>query len=145
MLPLGQWLADPRPDTLIYSCGPEPLLQAVESASSHWPPTSLRVERFAAAPMDDDVVDVPFEIDLARSGRVLDVPVGKSILDVLRGAGIPTLSACQSGTCGTCETPVLDGVPDHRDAVLDEDERAANDYMMICISRACTERLVLDL
>jgi ferredoxin-NADP reductase len=145
LLPLDQWLADRQPETLIYCCGPEPLLQAVEAASDHWPPKSLRIERFSPAPLDDDAVDVPFEIDLEKTGKVLEVPVGKSILDVLREAGIPTLSACQSGTCGTCETAVLDGIPDHRDAVLDADERAANDYMMICISRACTKRLVLEL
>jgi ferredoxin-NADP reductase len=144
LLPLHQWLADPQPDTLIYSCGPGPLLQAVEDAARHWPPKSLRSERFSPLPLGD-AVDTPFEVKLAKSDRVLQVPTGKSILDVVREADIPTLSACQSGTCGTCETPVLEGVPDHRDSVLDADERAANDYMMICVSRASTRRLVLDL
>ncbi|PRY41635.1 PDR/VanB family oxidoreductase [Umezawaea tangerina] len=145
LLPLDVWLADPRPDTLIYCCGPEPLLRAVEDATRHWPPGALRVERFSPVPSDDDTVDSPFEVELAMSDLVLTVPAGKSVLDVVREAGVRILSSCQAGTCGTCETPVIEGVPDHRDFVLNADERAANDYMMICVSRACTRRLVLDL
>jgi ferredoxin len=64
---------------------------------------------------------------------------------VVEEAGVGVLSSCAEGTCGTCETAVLDGVPDHRDSVLDQTERQANDCMMICVSRSCTERLVLDL
>ncbi|MEO5711319.1 MAG: 2Fe-2S iron-sulfur cluster binding domain-containing protein [Nocardioidaceae bacterium] len=69
----------------------------------------------------------------------------RSILDVAEAAGVGVLSSCTDGTCGICETPVLTGVPDHRDSVLTEDEPQANDCMMICISRSCTSRLVLDL
>ena len=73
------------------------------------------------------------------------MPVDRSILSVVEEAGVPVLSSCGEGTCGTCETSVLDGVPDHRDSVLDARQRAAGDCMMICVSRSCTSRLVLDL
>ena len=75
----------------------------------------------------------------------MTVPPEQSILSAVEEAGIGVLSSCQEGTCGTCETPVLEGIPDHRDSVLDADARQAGDCMMICVSRACTPRLVLDL
>ena len=86
-----------------------------------------------------------FDIELRRSGLTLTVPPEQSILDVVEAAGVGVLSSCAEGTCGTCETGVLDGEPDHRDSVLTADERAANDCMLICISRSCGARLVLDL
>ena len=73
------------------------------------------------------------------------MPPEQSILDVVEAAGVGVLSSCAEGTCGTCETGVLDGLPDHRDSVLTADERAANDCMLICVSRSCSARLVLDL
>ena len=85
------------------------------------------------------------EVHLAQSGLTLTVPPERSILDAAEEAGIGVLSSCREGTCGTCETPVLDGIPDHRDSVLDAQARKADDCMMICVSRACTPRLVLDL
>ncbi|MTD56343.1 PDR/VanB family oxidoreductase [Amycolatopsis pithecellobii] len=128
-------------DTAVYCCGPEPLLLAAERAVPEW--LSLHVERFAAKENSGERTE--FEVELARSGMTLTVPAEQSILDTVEGAGVPVLSSCQGGICGTCETPVLDGVPDHRDSVLSEQEQAANDTMMICVSRACGERLVLDL
>jgi ferredoxin len=76
---------------------------------------------------------------------VLAVPAGRSILDVVEDSGVSVLSSCQEGTCGTCETTVLSGRPDHRDSVLTEEEQQAGDAMMICVSRSCSPRLVLDL
>jgi ferredoxin len=84
-------------------------------------------------------------VELAASGLTLTVPPDRSILEVVEQAGVGVLSSCSEGTCGTCETAVLAGVPDHRDAVLDESEQAAGDCLMICVSRSCTDRLVLDL
>lgn len=84
-------------------------------------------------------------MELAQSGLTLTVPTGKSILEVIEAAGIPILSSCHEGTCGTCETPVLDGQVDHRDSLLTAEERAANDTMFVCVSRAACPRLVLDL
>jgi ferredoxin-NADP reductase len=144
-LDLDGLLGTPRADTKVYCCGPEPLLAAVEQRCTNWPRGSLHVERFVAKPLTEPVLTEAFEVRLAQSDLTLSVPPEKSILDVVEEAGVGVLSSCTEGTCGTCETPVLDGVPDHRDSVLDETEREANDCMMICVSRACTARLVLDL
>ena len=86
-----------------------------------------------------------FEVVLERSGLTLTVEADQSVLETVRAAGVAALSSCTEGTCGTCETAVLDGEVDHRDSILDDDEKAANDCMFICVSRACTPRLVLDL
>lgn len=145
LLDLDSLLGTPRADTLIYCCGPEPLLGAVEERSTSWPGGSLRTERFTAKPLTAPVLGESFEVVLQQSGLTVTVPVDRSILSVVEEAGVGVLSSCSEGTCGTCETPVLDGEPDHRDSVLDEDEQKAGDCMMICVSRSCTARLVLDL
>jgi ferredoxin-NADP reductase len=145
LLDLDSVLGTPRPDTLVYCCGPEPLLAAVEERCRAWPPRSLHVERFSARPLSAPVRAEAFDVELARSELRLTVPPDRSILDVVEEAGIGVLSSCAEGTCGTCETGVLSGLPDHRDSVLTEEERAAGDCMMICVSRSCTARLVLDL
>ena len=144
-LDLAGLLGTPRDDTAVYCCGPEPLLAAVEQRCAGWPHGALHVERFAPKPQAEPERAEAFEIVLAQSELTLGVPSDRSVLDVVEEAGIPVLSSCAEGTCGTCETPVLEGLPDHRDSVLNEEERAANDCMMICVSRSCTSRLVLDL
>jgi cytochrome P450/ferredoxin-NADP reductase len=138
-------LGRPQPDTKVYCCGPEPLLAAVEQRCDRWPKGSLHVERFVAKPLTEPVLHEAFEVHLAQSRLTLTISQEQSILSAVEEAGIGVLSSCQEGTCGTCETPVLEGIPDHRDSVLDEDARQANDCMMICVSRACTPRLVLEL
>jgi cytochrome P450/ferredoxin-NADP reductase len=145
LIDLEGLLGVPQPDTKIYCCGPEPLLAAVEQKCSTWSRGALHAERFVAKPLSEPVLHEAFDVHLAQSGLTLSVPPEKSILTVIEEAGIGVLSSCLEGTCGTCETPVLDGVPDHRDSVLDQDAREANDCMMICVSRASTPRLVLDL
>jgi ferredoxin-NADP reductase len=139
LLPLDEILSGLADGTAVYCCGPEPLLAAVEARV---PASALHVERFRA---DTDVCGGPFEVEIASCGRVLTVQAGATILGTLRDAGIDVLSSCEEGTCGTCETGVLAGVPDHRDSVLTPAERAAGDIMMLCVSRAKTPRLVLDL
>ncbi len=84
-------------------------------------------------------------VELRRSGVTLSVPPDKSILATIQGAGLIVPCSCEEGTCGTCETGVIDGVPDHRDSVLSAAEQASNKVLMICVSRAKSERLVLDL
>lgn len=91
------------------------------------------------------VGDASFEVEFARSGRVVVVPPGESILDVARQAGIEPLASCTEGVCGTCETSVISGVADHRDHLLTETERERGDTILICVSRARAGRLVLDL
>jgi ferredoxin-NADP reductase len=145
LLDLDRLLGVPRPDTLVYCCGPEPLLQAVEQRCAGWPEGSLHLERFSPKAQGDPVRQETFEVELAQSGLTLLVPPDRSILDVVEAAGVPVLSSCQEGTCGTCETPVLAGEVDHRDSLLTPAEQAADDTMFICVSRAACPRLVLDL
>jgi ferredoxin-NADP reductase len=142
---LAGLLGTPQPDTKVYCCGPEPLLNAVEQRCTAWPKGSLHVERFVAKPLTEPVLHEAIEVHLAQSNLTLTIPPDTSILTAVEEAGIGVLSSCGEGTCGTCETPVLEGVPDHRDSVLDQEAREANDCMMICVSRACTPRLVLDI
>jgi ferredoxin-NADP reductase len=145
LLDLDTLLGTPQAGTLVYCCGPEPLLNAVEQRCATWPRRALHVERFSAKPLTAPARAEAFEVVLARSELTLTVPPDRSILDVVDEAGVGVLSSCAEGTCGTCETPVLDGEPDHRDSVLDEDERQAGACMMICVSRSRSPRLVLDL
>jgi ferredoxin len=143
LLDLAALLSGP-PDGLVYCCGPEPLIKAVEEHCLRWPPGLLHVERFTPVSTDTDA-GTAIEVELTLSGRTLTVPPGTPILSAVEEAGIQVLSSCREGTCGTCETTVLAGVPDHRDSLLTEEERAAGDTMMICVSRARTPRLVLEL
>jgi ferredoxin-NADP reductase len=145
LLDLAGLLGEQLADTLVYCCGPEPLLVAVEAACASWPSRSLHVERFVAKPLTEPVRSDSFEVELSRSGQVLTVSPDQSILEVVRAAGVPVLSSCEEGTCGTCETVMLDGIADHRDSLLDDDERAENSCMFICVSRALSPRLILDL
>ncbi|MEO3808057.1 PDR/VanB family oxidoreductase [Sphaerisporangium sp. B11E5] len=145
LLDLDSLLGTPRPDTVVYCCGPEPLLVAVEKRCASWPEGALRVERFVPKPDTGDAPQAAFEVELAQTGTTLTVPPDRSILEVVEDAGVAVLSSCREGTCGTCETAVLHGVPDHRDSLLTEEERAAGDVMFICVSRAVSPRLVLDL
>jgi ferredoxin-NADP reductase len=146
LLDLDTLLGEPRPGTLVYCCGPEPLLAAVEQRMAAWPAGSLHLERFAAPVVERDPVDEhSVEVVLAESGRSLLVGPETSILRALLDDGVDMLHDCQDGICGACETKVIEGEVDHRDHVLSERERAANDCMMVCVSRACGTRLVLAL
>jgi ferredoxin-NADP reductase len=145
LLDLQALLGEPEEGTAVYCCGPEPLLAAVEQHCTTWPRGTLHLERFSPK---TDAAQGPrheFEVELAQSGTVLRVPADQSVLEVVERAGVSVLSSCQEGTCGTCETTVLDGTPDHRDSVLTAEEQEIGDAMMICVSRSCSPRLVLDL
>ncbi|MFF4710629.1 PDR/VanB family oxidoreductase [Streptomyces eurythermus] len=145
LLDLDTLLGTPRPGTLVYCCGPEPLLEAVEQRCADWPAGTLHVERFTPRDPQAPVRDGAFEVELARSGITVTVPPGESVLRAVEEAGVQILSSCREGTCGTCETTVLEGTVDHRDSLLTPAEREAHDTMMICVSRAACPRLVLDL
>jgi len=126
----------------VFCCGPRALMEEIEAISGHWPETAIHFEDFKPV----EVVradDTAFEVELARSGRTVEVPADRSILEALRAAGISTVSSCESGTCGTCRTGLLEGAADHRDMVLTDEEKAGQ--IMICVSRAASGRLVLDL
>ncbi|WP_346273529.1 PDR/VanB family oxidoreductase [Pseudonocardia sp.] len=145
LIDLPRWLAEPDPATKVYCCGPGPLLDAVERGCSGWPEHALRTERFVAREQGAPARSAPFDVELARTGRTVTVTPDVSVLDAVGRAGVEVLSSCRQGTCGTCETDVLDGVPDHRDSILDDAERASGDCMFVCVSRSLGDRLVLDL
>ncbi|MEU4614504.1 MULTISPECIES: PDR/VanB family oxidoreductase [Streptomyces] len=144
LLDLAAELGTPQPGTLVYCCGPGPLLDAVEERCAQWPKGSLHVERFQPK-VQETGADTEFEVVLERSGRTLTVPADVSVLDTVRSAGVEVLFSCTEGTCGTCETDVLEGTPDHRDSVLTDEERETGETMLICVSRCRGKRLVLDL
>lgn len=126
----------------IYCCGPRGLMEAVRDMAGHWSPANVHFESFtqggAAAPDDQ-----PFTVKLASTQQTFEIPVGKSILAVLREAGCNVRASCESGTCGTCRTGLLEGEADHRDMVLMPEEM--DSQIMVCVSRARSEQLVIDL
>jgi vanillate O-demethylase ferredoxin subunit len=129
--------------THFYCCGPVPMLEAFEAATAHLPREQVHVEYFTAT--EPPATAGGFKVVLTKTGLEIDVLAGKTILDALNDAGIVTPHSCAEGVCGTCETSVLEGIPDHRDRILTDAERATNKKMMICCSGSKTERLVLDL
>lgn len=139
------WDRLPTRDALVYACGPDSLLSAVEATARAVDRLDhLVLERFSPR----DVAYEPnteFDVEIASTGRILSVPPDRSVLEVVNEAGANVLSTCQEGTCGTCEVRVLGGIPEHRDSVLDARERLSNETMMICVSRCAGRRLVLDL
>src|ERR1700731_2822665 len=148
LLDLESLLKDPEDNPLLYCCGPEALLSAVEQQCAHWPAGILHIERFAAkAPTAEEAAEAldQFEVVCQRSGSNFEISSDQSILEVLEEEGIPILGSCYEGVCGTCEARVLEGIPDQRDSVLTDAEKAAAEVMLICVSRSRTERLVLGL
>jgi cytochrome P450/ferredoxin-NADP reductase len=141
--PITAVTGDASPGALLYACGPAGLLSALPT--SGWPVDDIRVERFEpdaaalAAPRE------AFEVRLTATGATLAVPAEKSILDVVEEAGVAWPYSCREGTCGTCETRIVAGIADHRDAILTPAERARNDYLMICVSRAVSPTLELEI
>lgn len=125
----------------LYCCGPSGLMDSVRDMTGHWSDGAVRFEDFGA-PQAEAGVDAAFEVRLARLGKTVTVPPGVSILDALRKAGVSLPSSCESGSCGTCRTPLLEGEADHRDFVLLDDEH--DTAIMICVSRAKSSTLVLD-
>jgi ferredoxin-NADP reductase len=144
---LDSALSEPGENTLVYCCGPEGLLTAVEDACKTWPQGSLHIERFSAKELEEPSPGAlaSFELECQRSGMTLTVPQEKSIYEVCEEAGVDVLGSCMEGVCGTCECDIIEGDADHRDSVLNDAEKAANQTMMICVSRSLSERLVLDL
>lgn len=147
LLDLDGLLGQPDEDTLVYCCGPEALLNAVEQRCGEWPVGALHIERFAAkSPTADETSGEleRFDVVCQRSGTTLEVTADKSILEVLEENDVPIMASCYEGVCGTCEVRVLAGTPDHRDSMLSDAEQAAGEVMLVCVSRSRTEKLVLD-
>ncbi|MFP3990897.1 PDR/VanB family oxidoreductase [Streptomyces sp. E11-3] len=123
----------------VYCCGPQGLMDAVSAALP--PGCTLHLERFTAAgPVADDG---PFDVELRRSGRTITVAPDESVLSAVRRELPDTPYSCEQGFCGTCQQRVLAGEIDHRDELLTDAERA--DSVLICVSRASGEGMVLDL
>jgi vanillate O-demethylase ferredoxin subunit len=131
------------PDAHFYCCGPVAMLEAFEAATMSRPSRLVHVEYFKAK--EKPAAEGGFQVKLARSNRTITVESGKTILNALLDAGIAVNYACTEGVCGTCETRVIEGIPDHRDLFLGKEEQAANKTMMICCSGTKSSTLVLDL
>ena len=157
-LDMSALLESHRPGTHLYYCGPPGFMRAAEAASAHWPKEAVHLEYFTAPSVDAAPVVAPstvddhpadaasaagFQIKVASTGALYDVPNDQSIVDVLRDHGFDIETSCESGLCGTCRTRYLDGEPEHEDYVLDDEEQA--EYVMICTARSRTPLLVLDL
>ncbi|HER26312.1 MAG TPA: oxidoreductase, partial [Rhodospirillales bacterium] len=141
-------LASPKNGTCLYICGPAGLVDAARQAAAHWPQDLVRYELFKARDIDpaDRKNDQAFDIVLSRQDRTITIAADKSILQTLQDLNMDVDFMCESGICGTCRTKLLGGKADHRDDVLDEEEKSENTAIMICSSRAMPgETLILDL
>jgi vanillate O-demethylase ferredoxin subunit len=143
MLDIGAVVEASSPDSHLYCCGPITMLDAFEQATKDRARETVHVEYFTAK--EPPATEGGFTVVLAKSGKEVVIPPGKTILAALRDEGFDLAHSCTEGVCGTCETKVLEGVPDHRDRILTEAERASNKTMMICCSGSKVDRLVLDL
>ncbi len=144
-LDVAALLRTPQAGEIVYCCGPTGFMNAVQAAMAHWPSGSLRLEHFTAAPQPPASANDAFEVELASSGRVFTVPPDRSILQVLEANGIEVESVCCEGVCGTCAVQVVEGTPDHRDVVFDDEMRASNKWITVCCSRSHSKRLKLAL
>ncbi|MEO6017596.1 MAG: PDR/VanB family oxidoreductase [Polaromonas sp.] len=126
----------------VYCCGPKGLMDSVEDMTGHWPSGSVHFESFGVDAVAH-AANTPFNVRLGKSGTTVEVSASQSILEALRATGLRVPSSCESGTCGSCKTRLLAGEVEHRDMVLGEDEKS--DHIMVCVSRAKSAELVLDL
>ena len=137
------WPVLEKPTTAhVYCCGPRPLLEAVRDMTGHWSKAAIHFESFIDAGAAARPDDKPFTVVLKRSGDRVEVAPGKSILEAMRACGHDAPSSCESGTCGTCRTALLEGEADHRDLVLMDDEK--DTQIMLCVSRARTPEIAID-
>ena len=145
-LDIAATLAGFEPGMHVYACGPAGFMNAVNASVGAWPPHAVHQEYFAARELTEEekAWDAkPFKVKIASTGDVVEVPAGRSIVEMLRDHGVAVLSDCEEGYCGTCITHFIEGEPVHRDTVLDDADR--EDYVMICCARARSDMLVLDL
>jgi ferredoxin-NADP reductase len=142
-------LKEHRPGTHLYYCGPTGFMLAVKESAAHWPEGTVHFEYFQPVAKEKPAIpeglsgDGSFQVRLASSGATFTVTPDKTIVDVLRENGIDTDTSCEAGTCGTCKTHFLEGMPEHNDFVLTDAEQ--REWVMICCARSKTPLLVLDL
>ena len=152
-LDLKEVLREYKPGTHLYCCASPLLMRVAKRTSSHWPEGTVHFEHFDQAPeplpADEKIgpseydIGVGFQIKIASTGDVYEVPLDKSILDVLKENGFPTAESCKSGMCGTCKTRYLEGQPDHKGVALTEGEKSS--FVSTCVSRSKSPMLVLGL
>jgi len=133
-------------DTHLYYCGPSGFMAAAKAASAHWPVYNVHFEHFAAPSGTEPTHHGPgrlFRVRIASTGCEFEIPPGRTIAEVLRESGVDIQTSCEEGHCGTCMTAFLEGEPEHRDQLLDDEARSS--YMLICCSRSKSDVLVLDL
>lgn len=142
---LNEVLLDPKNSMNLYVCGPGPMLETTRQVAAEldWPDSSVHFEYFKNSKVIDD--SSSFEIELARSALSLKVQSGQSVLEVLRANGLNLPSSCEQGACGTCKVSVVDGAIDHQDVYLNDSEKLKGNVMMTCVSRALSDRLILDI
>ena len=145
-LDMAGLLATPASGTHLYVCGPKGFMDAAlnMARARGWPESQLHYEFFAGALIASDT-DGSFEVQVASSGQIVAVPLGKTVVQALLEAGVEVQMSCEQGVCGTCLTRVIEGIPDHKDLYLTPEEQAANDQFTPCCSRSKSARLVLDL
>jgi ferredoxin-NADP reductase len=128
-----------------YACGPAVMLDAFESHCQALGYANAHIERFAAVEVAASTnAKQRYTVELKRSGKVIEITPDMSLLAALQAANADIMTSCEEGICGSCETRVLEGIPDHRDSVLSPAEQATNQMMMVCVSSCQSERLVLD-
>ena len=132
------------PWAAVYACGPAGMLDAIEALTQDWPAGTVRMERFKAQEQDDSS-NQAFELVLAHSGRSIQVSATESPLEAMERSGIAHPFSCREGLCGTCEVKLVEGQPDHRDSVLDAQDRASGQRFIPCVSRCGGARLVIEL
>lgn len=142
---LKAYLSDVPADAHVYCCGPAPMLDAFDAACEAAGIANRHIERFAAVPQAAPAANHGYSVELARSNKHIEVAPEQTLLESLLDAGVDVDHSCMEGICGSCETRVLGGCPDHRDSVLSASERATNQVMMVCVSGCKGDKLVLDL
>ena len=136
----------PRTDTHYYACGPGVMLDSFEELCVELGYSNAHIERFTAVEVAAATdARQSYTVELKRSGKVITVTPEQNLLEALRACGADPSTSCEEGVCGSCETAVLEGIPDHRDSVLSAAEHAANKVMMVCVSGCKSARLVLDM
>lgn len=139
-------LADRKaPNAHYYACGPAVMLDTFVSHCESLGYAQAHIERFAAVEVAaSSDARKTYTVELKRSGKIIEITPDISLLAALQAANADIMTSCEQGICGSCETRVLEGVPDHRDSVLSPEEHATNQMMMVCVSGCKSERLVLD-
>lgn len=127
----------------LYCCGPRKLMEAVRDMTGHWPKSQVRFEDFGATSVQHHAEDKAFTVRIKGSDTSIEVAADATILEALRDHGYKVPFSCESGTCGSCRCKLIEGEVEHRDLILSESEKER--YVMVCVSRAISDELVLEL